>query len=203
MKKRIVVCMTGATGSAFAYRFLQELSGSKEVETHLVITKAGGAVIRQELGIGAPEVQKLADFSYDEHNFMAPIASGSFRLDGVLVSPCSMKTLSGIAHAYEDNLVIRCASIALKERWKLVLMPRETPLSTIHIKNMLEASRAGAIIMPAMPQLYFRPKSIEEMVDMMAGRMMSAFGIQSRLSREWGSDNAALREFEPSEEVYR
>lgn len=202
MAKRIALCITGASGMAFAYRFLEETSKKDGVEVHLVVSKAGGMVIKQELGISVQSVQELADFSYDEHNFMAPIASGSFRLDGTIVSPCSMKTLSGIAHAYEDNLIIRCASIALKERWKLVLMPRETPLSTIHIKNMLEASKAGAIIMPPMPQFYFRPKSMEDIIDMTVGKMLSMLGIESRLSREWGSDAAALKEFEPSNGIY-
>ncbi|MHB1830783.1 MAG: UbiX family flavin prenyltransferase [Candidatus Micrarchaeaceae archaeon] len=202
MAKRIALCITGASGAAFAYRFLEEASKANGVETHLVISKSGGMVIKQELGISVQDVLGLADFSYDEHNFMAPIASGSFRLDGTLVSPCSMKTLSGIAHAYESNLIIRCASIALKEKWKLVLMPRETPLSTIHIKNMLEASRAGAIIMPPMPQFYFKPKDISSLIDMTVGKMLSIFDIESSLSREWGSDKAALKEFEPSDGIY-
>lgn len=202
MKKRIAVCVTGASGAALPYKFLKEVSKSNVAETHLVISKAGALVIKQELGITAAEFQKSADFSYDEKNFMAPIASGSFKLDGVLVSPCSMKTLSGIAHGYEDNLIIRCASIALKERWKLVIMPRETPLSTIQIKNMLEVSQAGAIVMPPMPQFYFKPKNVDEMIDMTVGKMLSMFGIESDLTKEWGSDEAALKEFEPSGSSY-
>ncbi len=202
MPKRIALCITGASGAAYAYRFLQETSRSKDVQTHLVISKAGAIVIKQELGIHTSEVQKLASFSYDEKNFMAPIASGSFRLDGTIVAPCSMKTLSGIAHDYEDNLVIRCASIALKEKWRLVLMPRETPLSTIQIKNMLEVSKAGAIVLPPMPQFYFKPKDVGEMVDMTVGKMLSMFEIDSRLTREWGADKSALKEFEPSGATY-
>ncbi len=194
MIRRIAVLVTGASGAAFTYRFLQETKKAG-VETHLVVTKPGGMVIKHELGLGAREVEQLASFSYSERNFMAPIASGSFRLDGVLVAPCSMKTLAGIAHGYEDNLVIRCASIALKERWKLVLMPRETPLSTIQIRNMLTVSEAGAIVMPPLPQFYFRPVDVSEMVDMTVGKMLSAFGIETKLTREWGTDPAQTSEY--------
>lgn len=202
MPKRIAVCVTGASGAALPYRFLQEISGSDSAETHLVVSKTGGIVIKHELGMTVSEFQKVADFSYDEKNFMAPVASGSFRLDGVLVSPCSMKTLSGIANGYEDNLVIRCASIALKERWRLVVMPRETPLSSIQIRNMLSVAEAGAVVLPPMPQFYFRPKDVDEIIDMLVGKVLSVFGIDSGLAREWGSDKAALREFEPSEGAY-
>jgi polyprenyl P-hydroxybenzoate/phenylacrylic acid decarboxylase-like protein len=186
MTKRIAVCITGASGAAYAYRFLEEIHNSGIAETHLVVTKPGAMVIKQELGIASKDVEKIADFSYDERNFMSPIASGSFRLDGCLVSPCSMKTLSGIAHGYEENLVIRAASIALKEGWKLVLMPRETPFGIIQIKNMLAAAEAGAIVMPPLPQFYFRPKDINEIIDMTVGKMLSIFGIKSELSKEWG-----------------
>ncbi len=202
MPKRIAVCVTGASGVVLPYRFLQEVSKSGSAETHLVVSKAGGLVIKQELDMSVSEFQKAADFSYDEKNFMAPIASGSFRLDGVLVSPCSMKTLSGIANGYEDNLIIRCASIALKEKWRLVVMPRETPLSSIQIRNMLSVAEAGAMVLPAMPQFYFRPKSVDEIVEMTVGKMLSVFGIESGLAREWGSDKAALREFEPTAGTY-
>ncbi|MCL4364949.1 MAG: UbiX family flavin prenyltransferase [Candidatus Marsarchaeota archaeon] len=200
--KRLAVCVTGASGVALPYLFLKEASKSGGVETHLVVSKSGGLVIKQELGISVAEFQKYTGFSYDEKNFMAPIASGSFRLDGVLVSPCSMKTLSGIANGYEDNLIIRCASIALKEKWRLVLMPRETPLSVIHIRNMLSVAEAGAMVFPPMPQFYFRPRNVEDMIRMTVGKMLSIFGIDSGLSREWGSDKAALKEFEPQSGTY-
>lgn len=200
--KRLAVCVTGASGAALPYRFLEESFKSGEVETHIVVSRSGGLVIRHELGMSVSEFQKFANFAYDEKNFMAPIASGSFRLDGVLVSPCSMKTLSGIANGYEDNLIIRCASIALKEKWRLVLMPRETPLSTIHIRNMLSVAEAGAMVLPPMPQFYFRPRDIDDMIEMTVGKMLSVFGIDSELSREWGSDKTALREFEPQSGTY-
>ena len=201
MNKRLAVCVTGASGAMLPYLFLKEASKSN-VETHLVVSKSGSLVIKQELGMSVSDFQKSADFSYDEKNFMAPIASGSFRLDGVLVSPCSMKTLSGIANGYEDNLIIRCASIALKEKWRLVVMPRETPLSSIQIRNMLSVSEAGAMVMPPMPQFYFRPKNIDDMVRMTVGKMLAVFGIESDLAKEWGSDNAALKEFEPQSGTY-
>lgn len=195
MHKRMAVLMTGASGAALTYRFLQE-ARKAGVETHLVVTRAGGMVIKQELGLNVNDVERLASFSYPEHNFMAPIASGSFRLDGVLVAPCSMKTLAGIAHGYEDNLVIRSASIALKERWRLVIMPRETPLSTIQIRNMLTVSEAGAIVMPPLPQFYFRPTDVSEVVEMTVGKMLSTFGIENALAREWGFSHSHAGEYE-------
>ncbi|WP_088820385.1 UbiX family flavin prenyltransferase [Candidatus Mancarchaeum acidiphilum] len=130
------------------------------IETYLVMSRSGARVMKYELGVNMKDVEDLADFSYEEGNFMAPIASGSFKLDGVLVAPCSMKTLSGIANGYEDNLIIRVASIALKEkRWKLVIMPRESPLSVIHLKNLLAVAEAGAIVMPPFPQFHFNKVS--------------------------------------------
>ncbi len=187
MQKRIAVLITGASGVAYGYKFLEEASKLDDVETHLVISKAGAMVLKQELGISPKEVEKFADFSYNENNMMAPIASGSFRLDGTLVAPCSMKTLSGIANGYEDNLIIRAASIALKERWKLIVMPRETPLSTIQIKNMLSVAEAGGIVMPPLPQFYFETKDLDRIIDLTVGRLLTMFGIENNLTREWGA----------------
>jgi polyprenyl P-hydroxybenzoate/phenylacrylic acid decarboxylase-like protein len=189
MDKRIAVLITGASGVAYGYKFLEEASKISGVETHLVISNSGAAVLKQELGISPKEVASLASFSYNENNFMAPIASGSFRMDGALVAPCSMKTLSGIANGYEDNLIIRAASIALKERWKLVLMPRETPLSVVHIKNMLAVAEAGGIIMPPLPQFYFETKNIDRIIELTAGRLLTMFGISNQLGREWEGFN--------------
>ncbi len=192
MKKRIAVLITGADGMAYVHRFLKELSSMTDVETHLVVSKSGAMIMKRELGIGIDALKKLADFSYDIDNFMAPIASGSFRLDGTLVAPCSMKTLSGIANGFEDNLIIRAASIALKEkRWKLVIMPRESPLSVIHLRNMLTVAQAGAVVMPPFPQFYFKVKSINSIVDLITGRMLNMFGIENKLAREWGDDSTA------------
>lgn len=178
--------MTGGSGAIYGYRLLKALADTKEVETHLVLTKYSKMVIKEELGINSAELESLATYSYNEDNFMAPIASGSFRLDGTVVTPCSMKTLSAISTDYEHNLVVRAAGIALKERWQLILMPRETPFSTIQLKNMLTLSRAGAVIMPPMHPFYFNAKSIEELVDMTVGKVLSMLKIENSLSREWG-----------------
>ncbi len=191
MKKRIAVLITGADGMVYVYRFLKELSSMTGIETHLVVSKSGAMIMKRELGIGMDALKKLADFSYDIDNFMAPIASGSFRLDGTLVAPCSMKTLSGIANGFEDNLIIRAASIALKEkRWKLVVMPRESPLSVIQLSNMLAVAQAGAVVAPPFPQFYFKAKSIDAIIDLIAGRMLSMLGIENRLAKEWGAGDA-------------
>lgn len=185
MQKRIAVLMTGASGIAYGYRFLEEASKLDEVETHLVMSKAAGMVLKQELGLRPSDAEKLADFSYNESNITAPISSGSFRLDGTLVAPCSMKTLSGIANGYEDNLIIRAASIALKERWKLVIMPRETPLSVIHLRNMLHVAEAGAVVMPPLPPFYFETNDMDELISITVGRLLGMFGINTELTREW------------------
>lgn len=187
MKKRIAVLITGADGMIYVYRFLKVLSDMEDIETYLVISKSGAMVMKYELGVDLKDLKSLVDFSYDEGNFMAPLASGSFRLDGTLVAPCSMKTLSGIASGFEDNLIIRAASIAIKEKRKLVVMPRETPLSTIHIKNMLTLAEAGAIIMPPFPPFYFKTKNADELVDLIVGRMLSMFDIKNNLVKEWGA----------------
>lgn len=186
VKKRIAVCITGASGAEYTYRFLKEASKLKNIETHLVISKAGAIIIKEELGLEKKDVEKLATFSYDENNIMAPIASGSFRLNGVLIAPCSMKTLSGIATGYENNLIIRVASVALKERWKLVVMPRETPLSAIHLRNILTIAEAGAIVMPPMPEFYLETKDINKLIGLTVGRILTMFGIENDLHVEWG-----------------
>ena len=188
LTKRIAVCITGSTGSIYGYRLLLATSQIKEVETHLVVTKSAEAVLEQELKITKKEVEKLASYSYDEHDFFAPIASGSFRLNGTVVAPCSMKTLSAIATGYEENLVGRAASVALKERWPLILLTRETPLSVIHIKNMLAAAEAGAVIMPPLPPLYFSVNDLNTLVDYTVGRVLTMLGIQNPLHREWGEE---------------
>jgi 4-hydroxy-3-polyprenylbenzoate decarboxylase len=185
MSKRIVVCITGSTGSIYGYRLLLATSKIKELETFVVITKTGKLVLKQELGLTAKEVSELASHSFDEHDFMAPIASGSFRVDGAVIAPCSMKTLAAVATGYEENLVSRVASVALKEKWPLILLTRETPLSIIHLKNMLSVAEAGGIIMPPLPPLYFDTRELNPLVDITIGRVLYMLGIKTELHREW------------------
>lgn len=171
----------------YGYRLLVAARNVSGLETSLIVTRAAETVLKQEAGIGRSEVEELADHVYDEMDFMAPVASGSFRLDGTVVAPCSMKTLAGIAVAYEENLVIRAGSVALKERRPLILLTRETPLSPIHLKNMLSVAEAGGIIMPPLPPLYFKTGSLQELVDLTVGRILGMLGIDTPLKREWGS----------------
>ncbi len=185
MPKRITVCITGSSGSIYGIRLLQSLKEAQGIETHLVISKPGMLVIKQELDLTKGEVSKLASYAYDVDNFNAPIASGSFVSEGTVIAPCSMKTLSAIAMGYEDNLISRAASVSLKERRKLILMVRETPISTIHLENMLAVSKAGGIIMPPLPPLYFGTKDFDKLVDMTIGRVLTMLGIRSRLHKEW------------------
>jgi 4-hydroxy-3-polyprenylbenzoate decarboxylase len=187
MSKRIVVCITGSTGSIYGYRLLLATSKIKEVETFAVMTKTGKLVLKQELGLTATEVLTLASHNYDEHDFMAPIASGSFRVDGTVIAPCSMKTLSAVATGYEENLVSRAASVALKEKWPLILLTRESPLSVIHLKNMLSVAEAGGIIMPPLPPLYFETRELNLLVDITVGRILYMLGIKTELHKEWGA----------------
>jgi flavin prenyltransferase len=186
--KRIVVCITGASGMIYAVRLLKAASKIKGLETHVVITNPGALVLKQETGLNKEDIKKLASHFYEEKNFMAPIASGSFKVDGTVIVPCSMKTLSAIATGYDDNLVTRVASVTLKERRKLILMTRESPLSIIHLKNMLAVSEAGAMVMPPLHPFYFDTKNIDQLVDITIGKLLNMLGIENNLDREWGID---------------
>ena len=193
---RVVVGVTGATGQLYAIRAL-ELLAETEFESHLVLSDAAGINIRQESEYTVDEVRALADHVYDNRNIGAPVASGSFRTRGMLVAPCSMKTLSNIAHGNSANLIARSADVALKERRRLVLMPREKPFNRIHLRNMLDVTDAGAVVMPPFPSFYNRPKSIDEMVTRTMGRALAQFGVDvdveewQGLSQEVGDDEDA------------
>ena len=181
---RLVVAMTGASGVVYGVRLLEVLKG-KNVEVYLIITEAAEKVIMHELGISREDVEKLADHVYDVADLGAPIVSGSFKTDGMVVIPCSMKTLAGIAHGYADNLVLRAADVTLKERRMLVLVPRETPLSVVHLRNMLELAKQGVVIVPAMPAYYYKPKSVGDLVDYVVGKVLDCFGVEHALFRRW------------------
>ena len=168
--------MTGATGQLYGIRAL-ELLADVDCETHLVLSEASGMNIRQESTYTVDEVRKLADHVHDNRNVGAPPASGSFRTRGMLVTPCSMKTLSNIAHGDAGNLITRSADVALKERRPLVVMPREKPFNRIHLKNMLEITDAGAIVMPPFPSFYQGPATIDEMITRTMARTLSYFDV--------------------------
>jgi 4-hydroxy-3-polyprenylbenzoate decarboxylase len=179
--KKIIVGISGASGSILGIRLLQELKGKAEI--HLIITETAQKILEHETGFTVKQVEKLASKSYNNSDFFASVASGSFKTDGMTIIPCSMKTLAGIASGFSDNLLLRCADVCLKERRKLVLVARETPLSYIHVKNMETVSQSGAIILPPMLSFYSKPRSIDDMVDHIVGKVMDQLGFESTYKR--------------------
>lgn len=189
---RLVVGISGASGAVYGIRALEVLK-AKGVETHLVLTDAAHETIHLETNHTAEEVEKLASFTYEVGDVSARIASGSYRTDGTLVIPCSMKTLGGIATGYSDNLLLRAADVTLKERRRLVLVVRETPLSLIHLENMVRVTTAGAVVLPAMPAFYNRPRTVEEIVDQIVGRALDLFGVDHGLVKTWKGEGKGAR----------
>jgi flavin prenyltransferase len=176
-KKRLVIAMTGATGAVYGVRMLQVLKQQDDWETHLVISDAGVVNLKYEMDMKRAQLAELANVTHPINDITASIASGSFKTEGMIVAPCSMKTLSAIAHGFGDNLLTRAADVVLKERKKLVLMPRETPLNLIHIRNMAAVTEAGAIVFPPMPAFYSKSNSIMAMVDEAVGRILDMYGV--------------------------
>ena len=176
-KKRLVISMTGATGAIYGVRMLQVLQQQAEWESHLVISAAGLVNLKYELEMGRSELYALADVTHGINDIASAIASGSFKTEGVVVAPCSMKTLAAIAHGFGDNLISRSVDVALKERRRVVIMPRETPLNLAHIRNMASVTEMGGIIFPPMPAFYNKSNSIAAMVDEGVGRVLDLFGV--------------------------
>ncbi len=186
MKKRIVVAISGASGAIYGIKALQLLQGT-DIETHLIISKAGKFNISVETDHSAEAVQAMADHVYNHRDMGAAPASGSFLTEGMLVVPCSIKTLSGIANCYGENLIARAADVTLKEKRRLVLMVRETPLHQGHLRLMLMASQNGAHILPPMPAFYHQPKTIDDIIHQTIGKMFDYMGIEHDLFQRWGS----------------
>jgi 4-hydroxy-3-polyprenylbenzoate decarboxylase len=184
--KRVVIAVTGSTGAVYGVRALQICHELKDVETHAVVSSGAEATLRIETRSTRDDLKKYADYFYEETDFEAAIASGSFKTSGMIVAPCSMKTLSSIATGYENNLISRAASVHLKERRPLILLTRETPLSLIHLRNMVQVTEAGGVIMPPLPPLYFEMNNFEKMVDLTVGRALSLIGVETEFRREWG-----------------
>lgn len=183
--RRIIVAITGASGVIYGIRALQLLKQVADVETHAVISPAAFRTALDEIDMGAEEIKSLPDVLYNYRDIGAAISSGSFRTAGMLVAPCSVKTLSGIANCYNDELIIRAADVCLKERRRVVLLFRETPLHAGHIALMEQATRNGAIIMPPVPAFYSRPKTIDEMVTQTVGRALDLFDIDLPVVKRW------------------
>jgi 4-hydroxy-3-polyprenylbenzoate decarboxylase len=184
--KKLIVGISGATGAIYGIRLLEVLSKS-DVETHLVITEAAQETILIETSWKVEDVKSLAKVSYDIKNLGADISSGSFPSEGMAIIPCSIKSLSGIANSFNENLLIRTADVTLKERRKLVLVVRETPLHLGHIELMLRASRMGATLLPPVPAFYFHPKTIDDLINHTVGKVLDLFGINHHLFNRWGS----------------
>jgi 4-hydroxy-3-polyprenylbenzoate decarboxylase len=184
--KKLIVGISGATGAIYGIRLLEVLSKS-DVETHLVITEAAQETILMETSWKVEDVKSLAKVSYDINNLGADISSGSFLSEGMVIIPCSIKSLSGIANSFNENLLIRTADVTLKERRKLVLVVRETPLHLGHIELMLRASRIGATLLPPIPAFYFHPKTIDDLINHTVGKVLDLFGINHHLFNRWGS----------------
>jgi flavin prenyltransferase len=185
--KRLVVGLSGATGVIYGIRLLEVLRGINEIETHLVISRAAQRTIVLETPYPVGQVESLADRLYDVDDTAAAIASGSYPTLGMVVIPCAIKTLSGIANAYGDNLLLRAADVTLKERRKLVLVTRETPLHLGHLRLMAQATEMGAIIMPPMPAFYHHPQTIDDLINQTVNRVLDVLGIElpADLFRRW------------------
>jgi 4-hydroxy-3-polyprenylbenzoate decarboxylase len=184
MQKRLIVAITGATGAIFGVRLLEALKAA-QVETHLVLSKWGQQTVEHETGLTLADLQERATVVHGTANMAATISSGSFHTDGMVIAPCSMRTVGAIAHSNGDNLVHRAADVVLKERRKMVLVPRETPLSEIHLENLLKLARMGVVILPPVPAFYNRPASIDDIVNHVVARVLDQFDIEASFARRW------------------
>jgi 4-hydroxy-3-polyprenylbenzoate decarboxylase len=182
---RLIVGITGATGAVFGVRLLERLHELADIETHLVLSRWARVTIELETGLSAREVGALADVTYSADDQAAAISSGSFRTDGMVIVPCSMKTLAGIRAGYADALIGRAADVVLKERRPLVVVPRETPLSEIHLENMLALTRMGVRIVPPMPAFYHRPSTVDDLVDHFTLRLLDQLGLDVPAATRW------------------
>ena len=189
--RRLVVAITGATGAVYGVRLLQHLQAIEGIETHLVISDAANLTLHEEVGMQRRDVEALADVVYRNRDVGAAIASGSFQSDGMIVAPCSMKTLAAVALGLSDNLIARAADVVLKERRRLVLMVRETPFNLAHLRNMTSVTEMGGIVFPPLPSFYQHPASIAEMVDHSIARVLDLVAVEHALAPRWaGMKNA-------------
>jgi len=188
--RRLIVGITGATGAAYGIGLLKELRALKGWETHLVLTDAGVLNAHQELGLKRKDIERLAHHAYHPKDIGAAIASGSFLTEGMVIAPCSMKTLAAVAHAHADDLVSRAADVVLKERRRLVILPREAPLNLAHLRNMVQVTEMGGIVFPPVPAFYAKPKTIDDLVAHTVRRVLDLFGIHSPKLARWSGIDA-------------
>jgi 4-hydroxy-3-polyprenylbenzoate decarboxylase len=180
---KLIVAVTGASGSIYADSFLKTAK-KMEIEIHLIVSKAAEKVVTHELG-NVKAFMELADYIYEPDDLEAPLASGSFAVNGMVIIPASMKTIAALANGYNSNLVTRAADVQLKEKRKLIIVPRETPLHAIHLENMAKLSTVGAVILPAMPAFYHRPTTIDDLVNFIIGKVLDQLGVQNELFKRW------------------
>lgn len=192
--KRIIVGIGGSSGVIYGVRLLQKLRLAGGVETHLVMSQTAIMNLELETDFGHQEVRAMADVNHRITDIAAPISSGSFITDGMIIAACSMKTLSGIVNSYADNLLIRAADVCLKDRRTLILMPRESPLHAGHCKLLHEAALLGAVIAPPMPAMYSRPQSVDEIIDHTVGRVLDLIGVNADFVRRWNGPKGARRD---------
>ncbi|RJX17199.1 MAG: UbiX family flavin prenyltransferase [Ammonifex sp.] len=182
---RVVVGITGASGVVYGVTLLRALK-QYGTETHLLLSRQAEILIGVETSHSAADVRALASYAYAEDEFNAPVASGSFLHQGMVIAPCSMKTLAGIASGYAENLIQRAADVTIKERRRLILLPRESPFSAIHLENMLKLARLGVVIAPPVPAFYSHPKTIADLVDFSVGRLLDLLDLENGLVKRWG-----------------
>jgi 4-hydroxy-3-polyprenylbenzoate decarboxylase len=185
----LIIGITGATGVIYGVRLLQILSTIKNVETHLVISEAGEANIKYETGWSIKDIKRTANYYYNVDDIGARISSGSFKRDGMIIAPCTIKTASALANSFNFNLIVRAGDVTLKERQKLVLLVRETPLHIGHLKMMERLTEMGAIVMPPVPAFYHRPKTLQDIIDQTIGKALDFFSIEHNLFRRWSGLN--------------
>jgi 4-hydroxy-3-polyprenylbenzoate decarboxylase len=195
---RVIVAITGASGVVYGIRALDKLAAAG-VETHLVMTRSGIATLSHETDLSVADVRDRASVVHSPNDLGASISSGSFRVAGMLVAPCSVRTLSGIANSYDEDLVVRAADVTLKERRRLVLLLRETPLHAGHLRLMAQVTESGAVVMPPVPAFYTRPASVEEIVDDTVNRSLDLLGLDVRNDRRWTGERNRTRQDTPRE----
>ncbi|MGA2785340.1 MAG: UbiX family flavin prenyltransferase [Candidatus Bathyarchaeia archaeon] len=181
---KIVVGITGASGAILGIKLLEALKDAK-VESHLIISRMAEVTIKAEVGIDPDQVRSMANHSYSPDGVETKLASGSFRHDGMVVIPCSMKTMAAIANGYSSELISRAADVTLKEKRKLIIVPRETPMNIIHLRNMLTLAEAGAVILPPMPAFYTKPKNVDDIVSYVVGKVLDVLDIPNNIFTRW------------------
>lgn len=187
---KLIVGISGATGAIYGIRTLQTLKDC-QIESHLVLTDSAKRTIDMETTFTVKEVEKLADYVYDNRDIGASISSGSFKTDGMIIAPCAIKSLSALANSYNDSLLVRAADVTLKEKRKLVVIPRETPLHIGHLKLLMAVAEMGAVILPPMPAYYHMPKTIEDIINQTVGKALDQFNVEHRLFKRWEGGEAS------------